>query len=181
MRLRESKSRCLWGGTTLEVLHRDAQLFGIENSHTVPRQRTLSRWQVERRFIDWSQHCRTLTTLRPSPSRVMWQYTRFNTGTWYRLDKTGFLTRENTLSCVWSISHMSNSFMFCLYHEWIFFISEPESERNPHLGEPSERLALHILNSQQFHGSRLTQEHVETRSLKNPLEPNMNQVGGFLR
>ena len=70
-----------------------------------------------------------------------------------------------------------------MYHHHIqicVFIQEPDSRKVPFLGEKDQRLALHILNSQQFHGSRLVPEHVETRSLYNPLEPNMTQVRKYI-
>lgn len=53
---------------------------------------------------------------------------------------------------------------------------EPEPLDNPHLGPPEQRLALHILNNKDVNGFKLVPEHVETRSLKNPLQPSMDQV-----
>ena len=50
----------------------------------------------------------------------------------------------------------------------------------PYIGESGERLALHVLNYERFNGAKLTPEHVETRSLHNPMEPNMNQVRALL-
>ena len=53
---------------------------------------------------------------------------------------------------------------------------EPEPLDNPNLGPPEQRLALHILNNKDLNGFKLVPEHVETRSLKNPLQPSMDQV-----
>jgi len=57
---------------------------------------------------------------------------------------------------------------------------EAEPVDNPHLGPPDQRLALHILNNKDLNGNKIVPEHVETRSLKNPLQPSMDQVNaGF--
>lgn len=52
---------------------------------------------------------------------------------------------------------------------------EVEPDSNPHLGPPEQRLALHILNNKNLNDFKLVPEHVETRSLKNPLQPSMDQ------
>ncbi|XP_057307144.1 myoferlin-like [Hydractinia symbiolongicarpus] len=46
---------------------------------------------------------------------------------------------------------------------------------NPHLGPPDQRLALHVLNTRDLTGFKLVPEHIETRSLRNPLQPSMDQ------
>ena len=55
-------------------------------------------------------------------------------------------------------------------------ITEPESPTDPNLGPPDQRLALYVLNNKNVNGVTLVPEHVETRSLKNPLQPSMDQV-----
>lgn len=42
---------------------------------------------------------------------------------------------------------------------------------NPHMGDPKERLCLHILNLMP-----IVKEHVETRKLYSPLQPNIEQA-----
>ena len=57
---------------------------------------------------------------------------------------------------------------------------EPEPDNNPHLGPPEQRLALYILNNKDLNEFKLVPEHVETRSLKNPLQPSMDQVCNYI-
>jgi len=55
---------------------------------------------------------------------------------------------------------------------------EDFGEKTPHdahVGPPDQRLALHILNSKEHGFGKFVQEHVETRSLQNPLNPGMDQ------
>ena len=53
----------------------------------------------------------------------------------------------------------------------LLLIAETSKPSSPHLGPADERLALYILNS-----LPLVKEHVETRSLYNPLQPGIEQV-----
>ena len=54
----------------------------------------------------------------------------------------------------------------------IFLGLEAGSVPNPHLGPVEERLALHVLQQQ-----GLIPEHVESRPLYSPLQPDIEQVG----
>ena len=56
------------------------------------------------------------------------------------------------------------------------FLSEETMPCEDHVGPPDQRLALYILNNKDLGHGKLVPEHVETRSLKNPLQPNMDQV-----
>ncbi len=59
------------------------------------------------------------------------------------------------------------------------FLSATEQVKpsHQHLGPPEERLALHVLNAlPPLMGNPLVPEHVETRPLYNPLQPNIEQV-----
>ncbi|XP_047127416.1 myoferlin isoform X1 [Hydra vulgaris] len=53
------------------------------------------------------------------------------------------------------------------------FESSPVTD--PHVGPPNQRLALYILNNKDLNGFKFVPEHIETRSLKNPLQPSMDQ------
>ena len=48
---------------------------------------------------------------------------------------------------------------------------EDEVKNNPHLGAKDERLCLYAL-----HEFKLVPEHVETRKLYNPIQPDIEQV-----
>ena len=58
----------------------------------------------------------------------------------------------------------------------IFLFVEEVPPTDPHLGPPDQRLALHVLNNKDLNGYKFVPEHVETRSLRNPLQPSMDQV-----
>ena len=57
-----------------------------------------------------------------------------------------------------------------------YFFPEKTPPTNPDIGPPDQRLALHILNNQMINGFHMVPEHVESRILRNPLQPSMNQV-----
>ncbi len=58
-----------------------------------------------------------------------------------------------------------------------FYSTEQVKPTHQHLGPPEERLALHVLNAlPPLMGNPLVPEHVETRPLYNPLQPNIEQV-----
>lgn len=57
------------------------------------------------------------------------------------------------------------------YQSWISAKKEKAEIDNPHLGPPDERLCLYVL-----HEFNLVPEHIETRKLFNPIQPEMEQV-----
>ena len=59
------------------------------------------------------------------------------------------------------------------YH---FHFQESSAPTNSDLGPEDQRLALHLLNNKKFNGFPLVGEHIESRVLRNPLQPNTNQV-----
>jgi len=52
---------------------------------------------------------------------------------------------------------------------------EEATPTDPHIGPSNQRLALYVLNTVDLNGHKLVPEHVETRSLRNPLQPSMDQ------
>ena len=70
---------------------------------------------------------------------------------------------------VFSISFTWNDFF------WISLEQTPPTD--PHIGkQEDQRLALYILNEKDVNGHKLVKEHVERRTLRNPLQPLMDQV-----
>ena len=61
-----------------------------------------------------------------------------------------------------------------LFSKLFQYLAEEGMIIHPHLGPADQRLALHVLNMQ-----TLVPEHIETRSIYNPLQPSIEQVFSY--
>jgi hypothetical protein len=92
----------------------------------------------------------------------------FGVRLWRCLVRGAVALRKSHLICPQgspAISHACGNFLSSLW-------AEAGRIPNPHLGPVEERLALYVLQQQ-----GLVPEHVESRPLYSPLQPDIEQVG----